>query len=100
MAAQTIHRLKHPITLRFRQSDGTERDEDVVELRFRRPIARDLRLVDSFGGRMVAMMIALIAALSGQTEETIERLDAEDFGDISDLVSDFLPDGPKTGATD
>ncbi|PXW78989.1 tail assembly chaperone E/41/14-like protein [Blastomonas natatoria] len=99
MAAQTIHRLKHPVALQFRQSDGSIRDESITELKLRRPAARDLRLVDSYGSQMVGMMIALIAALSGQEIEVIEKLDAEDFGDLSDVVSDFLPDGPKTGAT-
>ncbi|MDM7928661.1 phage tail assembly protein [Blastomonas fulva] len=100
MAMQTIHRLKLPVTLRFRQSDGSEREEQITELTLRRPTAKDLRVVDSFGGQMVGMMIALIAALSGQTVEVIERLDAEDFGDLSDVVGDFLPDGPKTGPID
>lgn len=99
MAAQTIHRLKHPVTLQFRQADGQVRDESITELPLRRPTAKDLRLVDSFGGQMVGMMIALIASLSGQTVEVIEKLDAEDFGDLSDVVGDFLPDGPKTGPT-
>ena len=99
MAAQTIHRLKHPVTQQFRQSDGSIRDESITELKLRRPSAKDLRLVDSYGGQMVGMMIALIAALSGQEIEVIEKLDAEDFGDLSDVVGDFLPDGPKTGAT-
>lgn len=100
MAMQTIHRLKLPVTLRFRQTDGSEREEQITELTLRRPTAKDLRVVDSFGGQMVGMMIALIAALSGQTVEVIERLDAEDFGDLSDVVGDFLPDGPKTGPID
>lgn len=99
MAAQTIHRLKHPVKLEFRQSDGSIRDESITELKLRRPAAKDLRLVDSYGSQMVGMMIALIAALSGQDIEVIEKLDAEDFGDLSDVVGDFLPDGPKTGAT-
>lgn len=99
MAAQTIHRLKHPVTLQFRQSDGSIRDESIMELKLRRPAAKDLRLVDTYGSQMVGMMIALIAALSGQEIEVIEKLDAEDFGDLSDVVGDFLPDGPKTGGT-
>lgn len=99
MAAQTIYRLKYPVTLQFRQGDGDIRDEAITELKLRRPTAKDLRLADSFGDRMVGMMIAMISALSGEEETTIERIDAEDFGELADLVEGFLPDGQETGET-
>lgn len=99
MAMQTRYTLKHPVTMQFRQADGSVREEAIAELTLRRPTAKDLRLVDTYGTQMVAMMIAMISALCGVEIETVERLDAEDFGELSDMVGDFLPDGPKTGAT-
>lgn len=99
MAAQTIYRLKYPVALQFRQGDGEIREESITEIKLRRPTAKELRLADSFGERMVGMMIAMISALSGEEETTVERIDAEDFGELAELIEGFLPDGQKTGET-
>lgn len=99
MADQPRYRLKHPVTLKFRQAGGEEREESITELTLRRPTAKDLRMVDDYGTRIIAMTIALVSSLSELDVEVIERIDAEDFGELAEIVGGFLPDGPMTGAT-
>lgn len=91
--------LLYPVTLSFRQPSGDTREETVSEINLRRPTAKEMRLVDKAGGGMVAMLIAMLAVLSGHDEDLIDRIDAEDFTALADMVSDFLPNGRTAGQT-
>lgn len=98
MSAQHVYTLKHPITRRFRQADGSERDEMIVELTIRRPTAKDVRAAnrvpDDFG-----KAVLLAARLTSVDEATIENLDMEDFTEVSQVIEGFIPDGRATGTT-
>lgn len=88
--------LLYPVTLAFRQATGETREETISHIELRRPTAKEMRLVDKSSG-MVSMVIAMLAALSGHDESTIERIDAEDFAALAEMVSDFLPNGRTAG---
>lgn len=90
--------LLYPVTLTFRQANGETREETIAHIELRRPTAKEMRLVDKASG-MVGMVIAMLAALSGHDEAVIERIDAEDFAVLAEMVSDFLPNGPTAGKT-
>jgi hypothetical protein len=91
--------LRYPVTLSFRQTSGEVREETISEITLRRPTAKEMRLADRGGIGMVGMIISMLAVLSGHDEETIERIDAQDFGALADMVGDFLPNGPMAGKT-
>lgn len=99
MAAQTIHRLKHPVTMQFRQSGGDVRDESITEIKLRRATGKEMKLIDLYSGRRVHMLHAMIASLSGLDEDVVDRCDAEDLIILYEMVGDFLDDGLMTGAT-
>lgn len=91
--------LLYPVTLSFRQSTGEVREETISEIALRRPTAKEMRLVDRAGSGMVGLVISMLAILSGHDEEVIEKIDAQDFAELAEMVSDFLPNGPTDGKT-
>lgn len=99
MAAQTIHRLKHPVAIQFRQAGGDIRDESITEIKLRRPTGKEMKLIDLYPGRRIHMLHAMIASLSGLDEDVVDRCDAEDLLVLYELVGGFLDDGLMTGAT-
>ncbi|MGQ2940597.1 MAG: phage tail assembly protein [Blastomonas fulva] len=91
--------LRYPVTLSFRQTSGEVREETISEITLRRPTAKEMRLVDRAGSGMVGLVISMLAILSGHDEDTIERIDAQDFAELADMVTDFLPSGRTAGKT-
>jgi len=90
--------LLYPVTLTFRQANGETREETIDHIQLRRPTAKEMRVVDTATGR-IGMVITMLAMLSGLDESTIERIDAEDFAELAEMVSDFLPSGRTAGKT-
>jgi Phage tail assembly chaperone proteins, E, or 41 or 14 len=87
--------LKHPIT---RQVGGQEEVIDTVTLR--RPVAKDMRLIDNFQSRPIALVLAMIEQLSGLTMLEVDKLDAEDVEMLGEFALAPVPSGQKAGATD
>ncbi|MEZ5709728.1 MAG: phage tail assembly protein [Blastomonas sp.] len=94
-----VYQLRYPLTIKLR-SGADEREERIESVTLRRPTARDMRLIDDFAGRPMAMTLAMIQALSGLEPHVVDRLDAEDMTALGELVGDFIPDGQETGETD
>ena len=88
--------LTTPITRRYRQPDGVEREEQVTELVVRKPFARDLRATDKHEGE-VAKGIALAAHLTGVSIADIDGLELADFQAVMAKVEVFTGSGPATG---
>jgi hypothetical protein len=97
------HPLKHPIIRETRDADGNEHEEELRPVGFvvqvRRPRAKDMRTIDGFEGREIAGSIALIARLSNLSEEEADLLDAEDLGELGNVLGEHAPNGPTTGTT-
>ena len=92
----TLYPLKHPVEIKAANGDGS-RTISSVELR--RPLGRDLLLFDQYEGKPMALMIAMISALSDLSEPEVRRLDAEDVVPLGELALSSVGDGPVTGAT-
>ena len=71
--------------------------EEVSEITLRRPLVRDLKVLDEAKGD-VARTAALIGALAGLTPKEVDALDAGDFTRLGQAVADFLPTAQPTGA--
>lgn len=86
--------LKYPVT----DTDG----EIYEKLTLRRPTVKDLKVMDRTSGDVekIAALIARItssAAGSKLTDYVVDRIDAEDFAAIGDIVDSFLSKSPTTG---
>lgn len=94
--------LKHPIIITTRAADGNALHDIVMgageTVTLKRPKARDLKIMDRFGGREIEGAIHMIAALSGLEQLWVENMDAEDFSAMGEQLAAFMPDGPTTGA--
>lgn len=93
------YQLRYPVTLSFRQASGEMREQIISEITLRRPTAKEMRLVDRAGSGMIGLVISMLSVLSGHDEAVIEKIDAEDFGELAEMVSDFFPNGPMGGKT-
>lgn len=86
--------LVHPIPQRFRSPNGTERDEMIKELNFRRVTLGDLTAmanIKSEGDRLMAIFVRL----TGQAQRVLEKMDAEDVAAAEGIVDGFLPSSLK-----
>lgn len=90
--------LTKPITKRFKQADGSEREEQVTELTVRPVFARDLRATDKHDGE-VAKGIALAAHLTDMSIADIDGLPQADFVRLMELIEDPTSGGRETGTT-
>ena len=90
--------LAMPIVRRFRQADGTEREETISEVTVRPPVARDLRVTDKHDGD-TAKGIALAAHLTGLSIAEVDALPLPEFKRLMELVEGPTGAGPATGAT-
>ncbi len=104
MKPPLTYRLKHDIILTTIDRDnGSEKDEVLKPagtcVVLRRPKAKDLKVVDQYEGKPVAMSIALIVKVSNLDETEVENLDGEDMAGLGKFVADFMPSGLKTGET-
>jgi hypothetical protein len=72
---------------------------EITELVMRKPKARDLRLLPlDLKSASMGALFDLAAMLCGQPPSVIDDLEAEDSIKLIDMVTDFLPDSPPTGA--
>lgn len=86
--------LKYPVS----DADGTE----FRELTLRRPTVKDLKAIDEAKGEIekAAILIGQLARGengSALTPIAVERIDAEDFAEISEALSSFFETSPQIG---
>jgi len=92
--SETKVKLQYPVT----DADG----EVFEELIIRRPIVKDLRAIDETKGDIakIAVLIERLATSPNKTAMTsvaVNRIDAEDFATLGDIVGSFLEKSPQTG---
>jgi hypothetical protein len=63
----------------------------------KRPRAKDLKIMDQYAGREIAGSMALLARVSTLSEEEVELLDADDLGELGNLLGKASPNGQPTG---
>jgi hypothetical protein len=94
--------LRHPIVRETRDAEGNEHEEELRPAGFivviKRPRAKDMRALDKFGDG-VGGSIAIIARLTNLSDEEADLLDAEDFGELGNVLDEHAPNGPTTGET-
>lgn len=98
------HTLKHPIVLTTRVAGEEAEREEVIKaagdtVTVRRPKARDMKVMDRFADREIEGTIQMIAALTGLDVLHVENMDAEDFGELGEIVGNFVAPGRPTGGT-
>lgn len=69
--------------------------DEIKELEFREPVAKDLRKLTGNGG--AGEILDLAARLCGQTPPMIDMLSIKDTKKVLALVSGFLADSQETG---
>lgn len=79
------YKLITPIT----KADGTKIETVTVKESF---IGRDIKAIGNAGGEGSAM-IALVAAATGLSENTVLNMDARDVRKIGTMAKPFLADG-------
>jgi hypothetical protein len=90
------HPLKHPITQTFKAAGGQAREETLTEITLRRIQGGDIRWMERMANKP-GLSLGLIGRLAQLDEATVDKLDAEDIADISEVIEGFLPDSLKTG---
>lgn len=97
------HSLRFPIIRETRDAQGEEHEEVLRHAGFtvvvKRPRAMDLKVMDDFEGREITGSIALLARVSNLTAEEVDLLDAEDMGELGNLLGAASPNGQTTGPT-
>lgn len=78
-----VYKLAQPIE-RVNPKEGEEKTLSEVSLR--RMLAGDMRVADRQKGE-VAQALALLSQVSGIDIPTLERLDAEDFQALADMLA-------------
>lgn len=73
-------------------------DEEISELRLRRPTGGDFRHVKA-SNEVFAMALDLTAALTGLPQKVIDSMDVEDLFKVVMAVSYWLPKSQETGET-
>lgn len=93
--------LKYPIIRETRGAEGDEREEELKPAGFavtlKRPRSKDLRVMDAHDENVIAGSIALLARISDLTDEEVELLDGEDFGELGKLLGASAPAGQPIG---
>jgi hypothetical protein len=88
-------KLNWPVTVRYRQSGGGERTEEIAELVIRRPKGRDMR---ALGGMAAAQAgTQMLCRLAGISQAAFDALDGADIAAAMKIVADFLGSGRGTG---
>lgn|GEM_PF-2048720 len=95
------YNLKHPIIRETRDAQGQEHEEVLREagacIVVKRPRAKDLKIMDQFAGRDIAGSMALLCRVSTLSEEEVELLDADDLGELGNLLGKASTSGQTTG---
>lgn len=86
MESKTL-KLKHPIKV------GSE--EQIFELTFREPKARDIRKMPAQPG--TSDILDLAGKLCGQPPSVIDELSMADTAEVLDIVGNFMLAGQETG---
>lgn len=99
MAAKTDFPLKYPVEI--------EGHDTVTSVGLRRLLAKDLRAVEGLKAEDDDTMNAtfkMLSVISGLPVAVFEEMDADDFMDLMEIATDFLPgkaskpDTPASGA--
>jgi hypothetical protein len=103
MAAMT-HTLLHPITLLKKVPGSEEVTEEELRpagsvITLRRPKARDIKAFDRHGSSEIAAILDMIVSCSDLTTIEAENLDADDFGELGNLLAQKSPVGRPTGSS-
>lgn len=72
--------------------------EEIAELKYRRPIARDFRHMKAENPTM-GDMLKLAGAIFGKPDAVIDLLDVDDMQNVLEVVASFMQTGQETGAT-
>lgn len=86
--------LTHPIRQTFRAANGTEREEVIEALNFRRVTLGDFTALQNIkheGDRTMALFVRL----TGKPQKLLEKMDAEDVAAAEGIIDAFLPDSLK-----
>ncbi|WP_027710196.1 phage tail assembly protein [Zooshikella ganghwensis] len=62
--------------------------EVITEIKLRRPTVKDMKNIDKQGGTELEQAIAMMANLSGLSQQAIEHIDGADFTKISEVIAD------------
>jgi len=89
-----IYNLLYPLT----DNDGEVYDE----LTLKRPTVKDMKALDSVTGDIekIAVLIQKVARSKKGSEVPsylVDKMDAEDFGALGEMVSSFFEKSPQTG---
>jgi hypothetical protein len=74
------------------QSEGAS----LGKITMRRPTVKELRAVSGLGD--FERVATLVGALAQLPPSSIDQIDAEDFGELGEVIASFFPKSPKTGA--
>lgn len=88
--------LQHPFTVSTRVQGGSAIDRQVDTVEIRRLNGGDMRWLEQNRVRPGATL-ELLQRLTGLQAVEVDRLDAEDIAEISEIVSGFLPPSLKAG---
>ena len=97
------HTLRHPIIIEKKLPGSDEIVEEELKpagftVTMRRPKAKDMRAFDRHGDAGIAAIIELIVSCSGLSTIEAENLDADDFGELGNLLEPRGLNSRPTGA--
>lgn len=80
-------RLKYPITAH---------GETIDTIELKRPTVKHLRAMDKAKGD-VERVAGLISELAALPPSSVDQIDSEDFGELSEVIAGFFESSPATG---
>lgn len=94
--------LKFPIIRETRSAENGEVSEETLReagfcVVLKRPRAKEVRIMDQYPDREISGTIVVLARISNLSEEEVELLDADDFGELGNLLGKNGPGGQTTG---
>lgn len=101
--AQMTHTLLHPIVVEKKNPSTGEIDREELKpaghvVTLRRPKAKDLKAFDRHDDAAIAAIIDLIVSCTDLTSIEAENLDADDFGELGNLLEPRGRSSRPTGA--
>ena len=102
--SQLVHTLLYPIIAETKPAGSTEVVAEELKpagftVVLRRPKAKDIRAFDKHGDAEIAGVIELIISCSNLSQIEVENLDADDFGQLGNLLAPRSPGGLLTGGS-
>lgn len=95
--SQITYKLVTPLKMTLAGPEG-EHEEITTELTVRRPVAKDLRIIDGHAGE-VAKILAMIARLTGLAMVEVDNLSIADVSGLTNIIEGFMEPGLPTGQT-